>query len=113
MFKIRHKATIKNGAIVPSDIRRFKEDLAQYEGREVEICVSKWVRRRTLRQSNSIHLYCQLLAQEFLARGIEMRDIIRDEVPIEFTPEGVKTYLWKPIQEALFGKKSTTELATD
>lgn len=42
-------------------------------------------------------------------KGIDMREIVRKEVPIQCTPENIK-WLWKLLQEALFGKKSTTEL---
>ena len=42
-------------------------------------------------------------------KGVDMREIVRKEVPIQCTPENIK-WLWKLLQEALFGKKSTTEL---
>ena len=109
---IRHKCIIKEGQIFPSDSKRFKQELSDLEGKVVSIEIKKWVKQRTLSQNNALHLYCQLLSQEFMARGIEMRDIIREEVPIQFTPEAVKIYLWKPIQIAMFGKRSTTQLTT-
>lgn len=42
-------------------------------------------------------------------KGIDMREIVREEVPIQCTPENIKM-LWKLLQGALFGTKSTTEL---
>jgi len=107
---MKHKCKIENLIIIPENLYRFNEDLNRFK--EAEITIEKWVKRRTDKQNNSIHLYCQILSQEFLARGIDMREIIRDEIPISFTPESVKIYLWKPIQMAMFGKKSTTQLDT-
>ena len=38
-----------------------------------------------------------------------MRDLVKEEIPIEATPENLK-WLWKLLQNALFKTKSTTEL---
>lgn len=41
-----------------------------------------------------------------------MREVIRKEVDIPWTPYSIKEYIWKPIQKAKLGKKSTTKLTT-
>lgn len=38
-----------------------------------------------------------------------MREVVRDEVPIPCTPENIK-WMWKLLQNAMFGTKSTTQL---
>lgn len=64
---------------------------------------------RTLPQNDSLHLLFSQLSKECLAKGIEMRQLVREEVPIEATPENIK-WLWKLLQNALFKTTSTTQL---
>ena len=65
--------------------------------------------KRTIPQNNSLHLLFEQLSKECLDKGIEMRQLVKEEVPIECTPENLK-WLWKLLQNALFKTKSTTEL---
>ena len=65
--------------------------------------------KRTNPQNNSLHLLFKQISDECLAKGIEMRELVRDEVPIPVTPEAVK-WMWKLLQEGMFKTKSTTEL---
>lgn len=65
--------------------------------------------QRTLPQNNSLHLLFKQISDECLAKGIEMRELVKDEFPIPCTPENIKM-LWKLLQNAMFGTKSTTEL---
>ena len=65
--------------------------------------------KRTIPQNNSLHLLFEQLSKECLDKGIEMRDLVKEEIPIEATPENLK-WLWKLLQNALFKTKSTTEL---
>jgi regulator of sigma D len=66
-------------------------------------------KQRTLTQNNSLHLFCEMLADELNAGGFDMRKVMKPEVEIPWTMESVKQNLWKPIQEALIGKESTAE----
>ena len=68
---------------------------------------------RTLAQNKAMHLYFTMLADAFSDSGQDMRKVLKPSVEIKWTPEAVKEYLWKPVQEAMFQKKSTTELSTD
>ena len=54
-------------------------------------------------------MFFKQISDECVAKGIDMRQIVREEVMIECTPENIK-WLWKLLQEALFKTKSTTEL---
>ena len=65
--------------------------------------------KRTHQQNKSLHLLFTQIAKECLDKGIEMRQLVRENVPIEVTPENLK-WLWKLLQNALFKTKSTTEL---
>lgn len=66
--------------------------------------------QRTITQNKAMHKYFELLATELNDAGLTMRKVLKPEVDIDWTPEAVKSYLWKPIQDALYQKNSTTEL---
>ena len=65
--------------------------------------------KRSLPQNRSLHLLFTQLSKECLDKGIEMRKLVREEIPITATPENLKWY-WKVFQEGMFKTKSTTEL---
>jgi len=65
--------------------------------------------RRTLAQNRSLHKLMKELSDECLEKGITINDIVKDGYEVEATPENLKM-LWKKLQTALFGTKSTTEL---
>jgi len=69
-------------------------------------------KKRTNVQNNSIHLYLDLLSKELNNAGYDMKKVLKPEVDIPWSTTLAKEYLWKPIQEALLRKKSTTELET-
>ena len=66
-------------------------------------------KQRTLTQNNSLHLFCEMLADQLNASGLDMRKVMKPEVEIPWTMGSVKENLWKPLQEAIIGKASTTE----
>ena len=68
-------------------------------------------KRRTQAQNNSLHLLFDLLAKELQKEGITMQMVLQKfilETPA--TKTTIKELLWKPLQFALIGKGSTTEL---
>lgn len=65
--------------------------------------------KRTPKQNNALHKLFEQLSEEMIAKGIDMRMIVREDVPIEPTPENLK-WLWKKLQNALFKTMSTTQL---
>ena len=56
-----------------------------------------------------MHLYCGQLAEALNDAGLDMKRILDDEVDIPWTKQSVKDHLWRPIQEVMTGKSSTTE----
>jgi len=65
--------------------------------------------KRTNAQNRSLHLLFKQVSDDCISKGIDLRHVVRDEVPIPCTPENLK-WMWKLLQEAMFHKKSTTEL---
>lgn len=68
--------------------------------------------KRTDRQNRSLHLYFELVANELSSAGFELRDLVKDEIPIPITKESVKA-LWKRMQKKMYGTTSTTKLQTN
>jgi hypothetical protein len=66
--------------------------------------------KRTNKQSRALHLFFTMLSEALNLGGLEMKIVLKYETEIWWTPESVKIYLWKPLQKAMFGKESTTEL---
>ena len=68
--------------------------------------------QRTKLQNRAMHLYFTLLAKALNDSGLDMKKVLKPTVEISWTKQNVKEYLWRPIQDALKLKKSTTELNT-
>lgn len=68
--------------------------------------------QRTITQNKAMHLYFTLLANSLNDAGLDMKKVLKPSIDINWTPEAVKEYLWKPIQDAMFQKDSTTKLNT-
>lgn len=67
---------------------------------------------RTLKQNKAIHKYFSLLSEEFNNAGLSMTKVLKPGIDIDWTPEMIKKYLWKPVQDTMLDKKSTTKLNT-
>jgi len=66
---------------------------------------------RTSTQNNSLHLWFQLVADELNASGQSKQKVLAKTVELNWDGSSVKEDLWRPVQKALLGKKSTTELS--
>lgn len=68
--------------------------------------------QRTLLQNKAMYKYFSLLAKALADAGLDAKKTLKPEVSIPWTPEMCKDLLWRPIQIAMTGKHSTTELDT-
>ena len=68
---------------------------------------------RTTRQNNSLHLYLRMLAEALNDAGKDMKYVLKDDVDIPWNEGMAKEFLWRPLQEVILDKASTTELDTD
>ncbi len=73
------------------------------------------VKQRTIAQNKAIHLYLQNVAHELQNQGQTLQDVVKKVNMVEITPttQTLKETLWRPIQEIVVSKKSTTELQTN
>lgn len=68
--------------------------------------------KRTLTQNAAMHQFFAMLSQDLNNAGLDMIRTLKPGVEIPWTPEMVKEHLWRPIQEIMTEKESTTELTT-
>lgn len=66
---------------------------------------------RTIKQNSAMHKYFAILSSKLNEGGLSIAKTLK--VDIEWTPTSVKDLLWRPIQEAVLDKKSTTKLNKD
>ena len=69
-------------------------------------------KQRTNQQNKALHKYFAELANELNDHGLDMRTFLKPGIEIWWTPEMVKNYIWRPVQEIMFSKLSTTQLTT-
>ena len=72
----------------------------------------KTEKHRTLKQNRALHKLFTQMAESLNDAGFDMRRTLKETIDIPWTPENVKNFIWRPIQEAQLGKESTTELTT-
>jgi len=80
-----------------------------------KVCELKKVdKTRSNRQNSALHLYFTHLSNELNQLGITFnyRGLKGLEMEMRYTPDLVKEMIWKPIQQTLFKKESTTKLNT-
>ena len=68
--------------------------------------------RRTTQQNKALHKFFEMLADSLNEQGLDMRVVLKEDAEIPWTKESVKNHLWRPLQKALEGKESTTEMDT-
>jgi hypothetical protein len=68
---------------------------------------------RTLKQNDSLHLFCKKLADELNGRGYYVQLVLKPTYELRWDTKTVKEHLWKPIQQAILKKESTTSLETN
>lgn len=82
------------------------------EGQTVLIAETKKKGTRTNKQNRALHLWLRKLVVELDNAGLDMKAVLRPEIDIPWTDALAKEWLWKPLQLAMLGKESTTELET-
>ena len=78
----------------------------------VDIEIKRVAGQRSSQQNRALHKFCALLADQLNAAGFDMRRVLKQDVDIPWNTLAVKDFLWRPIQTAMTGKESTTEMTT-
>lgn len=95
------------GVFVPVD-----DELKNIQaGEVVEIDYSP-SKQRSLKQNSSLNRYCSLLSNAFNEAGLTVEETLSKPLNISWSQLLVKELIWRRIQLALTGKKSTKDLDT-
>jgi len=102
------------GNIEPYERLTYEEIKKEFKDKDFEFSIDKIHNKRTIPQNNAMHLYFQLLADELNNAGYEMKSVFEvKDTDVEWSGTTIKECLWKPIQKAMTGKDSTTEISKD
>jgi len=101
---------IKDLSFRPNNNREYLDFLEQNEGKEVEVEINVKNKKRTLKQSDSLHLWYKLVAKSLNEAGYTVQLVLKEKVDLDWTKDMVKELLWRPAQVAILNKESTTEL---
>lgn len=92
----------------PIDVKAVKA----CKGQAFLDCETKKVGTRTSRQNRALHKFLAMLSEALNDAGYDMKRTLKEEAEIPWTAALAKEFLWKPMQEAMLGKESTTALET-
>lgn len=69
---------------------------------------------RTANQNRALHLYLELVADTLDKEGHTLQDVVAQIKRAEIRPtkENLKEVVWRPLQQAIYNKESTTQLET-
>jgi len=70
---------------------------------------------RTTKQNNSLWKWATMLAEELNDAGFDLKkflEVAQYKIDVPWNKGSVVDVLWRPVQEAMTGKESTTELDT-
>lgn len=65
---------------------------------------------RTEQQNKALHVLFGQLADCLNDQGLTMLKVLKPHVDVPWSARTIKEYIWRNVQEAQLGKKSTTEL---
>lgn len=117
-------ATVRNGKIVPIDAVYFQDELPKYEGKDVQITVTKLNKRSNPQNRYYWGVVVYLIRERLNELGYVREDLREGELPATLTREDVHLYLKEnfsrkdivnPDTGEVLGTTSvsTTELSTD
>ena len=91
---------------------RVKAYDAIQQKKTIEFKVKK--NTRSLQQNKALHKFFGLISDKLNEMGIEFvyTGLKGNELRMQYTPDIVKDFFWRPIQKTLFDIDSTTEINT-
>jgi len=107
------RGKIENEKLKPKNNQQWQQTLQSLNGKEVTIDIKKHKNTRTQRQNRAMHKLFRELSQQMNEQGLTLQQVLRTDVETMMTPKLVKEVIWRPVQKAMYGKESTTQLTTD
>lgn len=87
-------------------------EAAWKEHHYLEIEIKRVSSQRTITQNRALHLFLGQLSEALNDAGFDMMAVLKHDAEIPWNPALCKEHLWRPIQEAMTQKRSTTEITT-
>lgn len=103
-------AKIKDGQIQFSNKKEIDDFLKTINKKDVWVRIQRMTGERTEDQNRALHKYFELVAKELNEGGYTVQLVLQKKVDLSWDKEKVKELLWRPAQQAITGKKSTTKL---
>ncbi len=100
-----------NGQLQFDNQKESQEYLRTVEGKKLIVQIKRETGVRSDRQNNSLHLWLDLLARELNDAGYTVQKFLKQAIELNWTGSLCKELIWRPVQEAILGKRSTTQLA--
>ena len=95
----------------PDNTKEWLEFLIKENGKKLVMDIKKEAGVRTGDQNSALHLYYEHLAQALNDGGFPFKFVLGDKtVELDWNKDLIKINVWRPIQRALTGKGSTTNL---
>jgi len=64
----------------------------------------------TPQQRKALELFFRQLAETLNESGLDQRKVLKPSIQIPWSHDSIKNQLWRPVQEAMVNKESTTQL---
>ena len=76
--------------------------------------VWEWIygKPRTGAQNAALHVWCRMLAEHLNSLGLCVQDFFKETYEVPFSPGIVKDNVWRPMQIAVAGQESSSDLTT-
>jgi hypothetical protein len=81
----------------------------QFEKHKYLRTTIKTGKQRSMSQNSALHVFCKQVSEALNNAGFDFRLFIKPGYPVPFTETLVKEHIWRPIQNAVTGHKSTTK----
>ncbi len=96
------------------ELKEFEAKVIHYKALSKIVELKECRNTRTLQQNKALHKFFMLISEQLNELGLEFRyfGLKGQEISLMYTPDLVKSHVWKPIQIALFNFESTTKLKT-
>jgi hypothetical protein len=100
----------ENGVPVWSNQKLLDELARKWDKKTFWAKFGRMTGQRSAPQNAALHLYFEHLAKELNDGGYSVQLVLKQVVDLEWDGTKVKELIWRPLQKALIGKVSTTEL---
>jgi len=100
-----------DGEFVFDNKRELSSYLEQNRNKKFVITIKRETGVRSGTQNSALHLYFTLIAEALNLGGYTVQIVLKEKVELDWDSDKVKELLWRPAQQAILKKDSTTQLS--